>query len=72
MYTTSSTTYSCPVIYVFWGGLPLYPPTHNLEALKFPADKELTLDFIKDYLCSFINLYYSTLHPFTTPLEYEE
>ena len=71
-YTSASTTYSCPIIYAFWWDLPFYPPSHDLEALEIPSDEELNLDFIKDYLWSCINLYYPTLHPFTTPLEYEE
>ena len=49
-YTTALTTYSCPIIYTFWRDLPLYPPNCDLEALELPADEELTVDFIQDYL----------------------
>ena len=71
-FTSPSTPYSCPIIYVFWRDLPFFPPSRDLEALELPADEDITLDFIQDYLKSFINLYYSTLHPFTAPLELEE
>ena len=72
MFTSPSTTYSCPIIYVFWCDLPFFPPHQDLEALELPTDEDIHLDFIKDYLKSFINLYYSTLHLFTTPLEPKE
>ena len=67
-FTTPSTTYSCPVVYVFWRDLPFHPPYAELEALEFPTD-EFNIDYINRYLQDFIDLYYSTLQPFTTPLE---
>ena len=70
-FTSPSTTYSCPIVHVFWHDLPFFPPNQDLDALELPTDEDIHLDFIKDFLKSFIDLYYSTLHPFTTPLEYK-
>ena len=55
-FTSPSTTYSCPIIYIFWRDLPFLPPNHDLDTLKLPTDEDLHLDFIKDFLRSFINL----------------
>ena len=71
-YTTPCAINSCPVIYTLWRDLPLFPPNRNLEALELTFGNDRHLDFIKDFLCSFINYYYSPLAPFTVPLEIEE
>ena len=60
------------MIYILWRDLPFFPPNYDLEALELSTDGELQLDFIKDFLCQFIQYYYPSLTPFTTPLEHEE
>ena len=68
-YTTPHAIDSCPVIYILWRDLPFFPPNHDLEALEINSNQ---LDFIRDFLWSFIHYYYSPLAPFTVPLESEE
>ena len=71
-YTTPCTINSCPVIYVLWHDLPFFPPNRDLDALELATDEESSIDFIKDFLCQFIQYYYSPLAPFTAPLENEK